>query len=265
MENFHGPDLRLTPLPAFNDNYIWALDDGHQACVVDPGDDKPVLAWLQDKGLQLIAILVTHHHADHTGGVAALLAHTGAKAWGPAFEALPDGVQRLSGGQQIDVLGHRFDVLDVPGHTAGHIAFFGGKVGDAPLLFCGDTLFSGGCGRLFEGTAAQMWQSLSSLATLPRHTLVCCAHEYTLSNLRFAQAVEPDNLELNAHMARCLDLRQQEQPTLPSTIGLELAINPFLRVGEPRVRSAAQVQCPEAQHDTDIFAALRRWKDQFKG
>jgi len=196
--------------------------------------------------------------------VAALLAQTGAKAWGPAFEALPDGVQRLSGGQAIEVLGYRFDVVDVPGHTAGHIAFFGGKVGDAPLLFCGDTLFSGGCGRLFEGTPAQMWQSLSSLAALPRHTLVCCAHEYTLNNLRFAQAVEPDNAALQAYVARCLDLRQQGLPTLPSTVGLEQDINPFLRVGEPRVRSAAQAQCPDAQLDTDIFAALRRWKDHFK-
>lgn len=264
MQILHGPDLRLTPLPAFNDNYIWALDDGHHACVVDPGDDQPLMDWLRDSGLTLTSILLTHHHADHTGGVAALLAHTGAKAWGPAFEALPDGVQRLSGGQQIEVLGHRLDVLDVPGHTAGHIAFFGGKVGDAPLLFCGDTLFSGGCGRLFEGTPAQMWQSLSTLAALPRQTQVCCAHEYTLSNLRFAWVVEPDNLALQAHMARCLDLRQKGQPTLPSTIGLELGINPFLRVGEPSVRSAAQAHYPEAQDDTDIFAALRKWKDHFK-
>lgn len=264
MEKIHGLQLRLTPLPAFNDNYIWAIDNGQQACVVDPGDDKPVMTWLQDKGLELIAILVTHHHADHTGGVAALLTQTDSRAWGPAFEPLPDGVQRLSGGQQIEVLGHRFDVLDVPGHTAGHIAFFGGNVNEAPLLFCGDTLFSGGCGRLFEGTPSQMWHSLSALAALPDHTLVCCAHEYTLSNLCFAQAVEPDNTALKVHMARCLDLRQQGQPTLPSTIGLELGINPFLRVGEPQVRSAAQAQDPKAHHDTDIFAALRRWKDQFK-
>lgn len=264
----HAPTLRLSPLPAFSDNYIWALDDGQHACVVDPGDAAPVLQWLKAQGLELKAILLTHHHADHTGGVPALMAQTGAPVWGPAFEKLPDGVQRLSGGQQVDVLGHLFDVIDVPGHTAGHIAFFGGALaasGGAPLLFCGDTLFSGGCGRLFEGTPAQMWESLSRLAALPSHTLVCCAHEYTLSNLRFALAVEPNNHALQAYAAHCHHLRQQGLPTLPSTVAQEAAINPFLRVAEPTVALAAQTQEPLVTSHIDIFATLRRWKDQFKG
>jgi len=264
MHMVHAPDLRLTPLPALSDNYIWALDDGQHACVVDPGDDAPVRDWLDARGLTLQSILLTHHHADHTGGVPSLVQHTGAAVWGPAFENLPHGVQRLSGGQHVDVLGHRFEVMDVPGHTAGHIAFFGGIAHGAPLLFCGDTLFSGGCGRLFEGTPAQMWQSLSALAALPEHTWVCCAHEYTLSNLRFALAVEPHNAALQAYMAHCQSLRQQGLPTLPSTVAQELAINPFLRVGEPTVQQAALAHAPGSKNDTDIFAALRRWKDHFK-
>ena len=266
MHMVHAPPLRLTPLPAFNDNYIWALDDGQHACVVDPGQEAPVLQWLQDQGLALKAILLTHHHADHTGGVPALVAQTGAPVWGPAFEKLPDGVQRVSGGQQVNVLGQRFEVIDVPGHTAGHIAFFGGELAaahGAPLLFCGDTLFSGGCGRLFEGTPAQMWQSLSALAALPGHTLVCCAHEYTLSNLRFALAIEPHNQALQSHIAHCQNLRQQGLPTLPSTVAQELAINPFLRVREPAVVQAAQTYNPKASANIDIFTTLRSWKDQF--
>lgn len=265
MQIVHAPPLRLTPLPAFSDNYIWALDDGQHACVVDPGDDAPVRTWLHAQSLKLDTILLTHHHADHTGGVPVLLAQTGAKAWGPAFEKLPDGVHRLSGGQEIDVLGHRFEVMDVPGHTAGHIAFFAAQAQTAPILFCGDTLFSGGCGRLFEGTPAQMWHSLNSLAALPGNTQVCCAHEYTLSNLKFAQAVEPHNTALQAYAAQCQTLRQQGQPTLPSTMAQELAINPFLRVAEPAVMQSAQTQNPKAVASIDIFATLRSWKDQFKG
>jgi hydroxyacylglutathione hydrolase len=265
MQMVHAPHLRLTPLPALTDNYIWALDDGQHACVVDPGDDAPVFAWLEAQGLVLRTILLTHHHADHTGGVAPLVAHTGATAFGPAFEALPPGVQRVSGGQTLDVLGHPFRVIDVPGHTAGHIAWFGDTAHNAPILFCGDTLFSGGCGRLFEGTPAQMWQSLSQLAALPGHTLVCCAHEYTLSNLRFAQAVEPNNTALQHYTSQCEQRRQQGQPTLPSHMAQERAINPFLRLGEPTVRQAALSRAPHAQSDAELFAALRQWKDQFKG
>mgnify|MGYP000479319354 CR=1 FL=1 len=188
--------MTLTPLPAFSDNYIWMLHDGSQAVVVDPGDAQPVTAALQQHGLQLAAILVTHHHPDHTGGVDTLRDATGAAVYGPARERMPEPITRLCGGDACEVLGLRFMVIDVPGHTAGHIAYFCDGVDGAPLLFCGDTLFSGGCGRLFEGTPAQMHASLSKLAALPADTRVCCTHEYTMSNLRFAAAVEPGNAEL---------------------------------------------------------------------
>jgi hydroxyacylglutathione hydrolase len=159
--------MTLLPLPAFDDNYIWMLHDGHQALVVDPGDAQPVLQALQAQHLQLQAILVTHHHADHVGGVAELRAATGATVHGPAGEEMPEPLQRYSEGDALDLLGLRFEVLDVPGHTAGHIAWYCPDVDGAPVLFCGDTLFSGGCGRLFEGTPAQMLASLDKLAALP--------------------------------------------------------------------------------------------------
>lgn len=252
------------PIPAFTDNYIWALHNGQQAWVVDPGDAAPVQAWLAEQGLALAGILLTHHHADHTGGVDALRQSTGAPVHGPAYEVLPEPVERLSAGQSVSVLGHRFDVLEVPGHTAGHIAYFCTNWNGAPLLFCGDTLFSAGCGRLFEGTPAQMLDSLDRLAALPANTRVCCTHEYTLSNLRFALAVEPDNAALQAHAAHCQQLRANGQPTLPSTLALERAINPFLRSREPAVIQAIQQQAPETTEPVALFAALRRWKDGFR-
>src|SRR5450830_399373 len=173
--------MQLIPLPAFTDNYIWMMHDERHALVVDPGAAQPVLEALQQLGLQLEAILVTHHHPDHTGGVAALHAATGAQVFGPAREPIPEPFTPLSQGDRAETLGLRFEVIDIPGHTAGHIAFFlPAAAGQAPLLFCGDTLFSGGCGRLFEGTPAQMLASLDALAELPGDTRVCCGHEYTL-------------------------------------------------------------------------------------
>lgn len=254
----------LHPLPAFTDNYIWTLQNGTHAWVVDPGDAQPVLAWLQDQGLQLQGILITHHHADHTGGVQALQGATGAPAYGPAGEALPDGVQRLTAGDRVDVLGQTFRVLAVPGHTAGHVAYYTDSWGGVPLLFCGDTLFSGGCGRLFEGTPAQMLASLDQLAALPGETRVCCTHEYTLSNLRFARTVEPHNTTLQQYQVWCEQQRALGQPTLPSHLAQERAINPFLRVREPSVGHAVQQQDAAAIDDVSTFAALRRWKDGFR-
>src|SRR6187455_3139900 len=178
--------MKLIPLPAFQDNYLWLLHDGQRALVVDPGDAAPVQAFLAAQGLRLEAILVTHHHADHIGGVDTLRDATGARIYGPARERIPEPLQRLAEGDAIEVLGLRFRVLDVPGHTAGHIAYYAEHFPGAPLLFCGDTLFSGGCGRLFEGTPAQMLSSLDKLAALPGATRVCCTHEYTLANLKFA-------------------------------------------------------------------------------
>lgn len=258
--------MTLLPLPAFDDNYLWLLHDGRQAIVVDPGDDKPVLHALQTLGLQLHAILVTHHHADHVGGVNALRLATGAHVYGPAGEDVPEPVQRMSEGDAVELLGLRFEVLDVPGHTAGHIAWYCADAEDSPLLFCGDTLFSAGCGRLFEGTPAQMLASLDKLSALPDNTRVCCAHEYTLSNLRFARAVEPGNVDVQRHQQHCEALRQQQRPTLPSTLAVERAINPFLRSRQPSVRQTllAHAATPLASDDASLFAALRQWKNEFR-
>lgn len=256
--------LTLIPIPAFADNYLWLLHDGQQALVVDPGDAAPVQRILQDNGLQLSAILVTHHHADHTGGVDTLRNETGAMVFGPASEHIPKPFSPLVEGDEISALGIGFHIIDVPGHTAGHIAYYTADMNGKPLLFCGDTLFSGGCGRLFEGTPAQMLASLDKLAALPGNTVTCCTHEYTLSNLRFALAVDPDNQALAAYQAHCKQLREQHQPTLPTSIEQELLINPFLRTRQPALISSARHFDAAAHDDTSVFAAIRQWKNQFK-
>jgi hydroxyacylglutathione hydrolase len=256
--------MYLIPIPAFEDNYLWLLHDGKRALVVDPGDAGPVLRALDEHALQLESILVTHHHADHTGGVDALREATGAQVWGPATERIPKPYTHLGGGDTAHALGLDFQVIDVPGHTAGHIAYYTPDVNGKPLLFCGDTLFSGGCGRLFEGTPAQMLASLDKLAALPGNTVVCCTHEYTLSNLRFAMAVEPGNADLAAYQAQCMRLREQGVPTLPSSIAQELRINPFLRTRQATIMAAARHFDASARDDTTVFAAIRQWKNQFK-
>jgi hydroxyacylglutathione hydrolase len=256
--------MYLIPIPAFADNYLWLLHDGQRALVVDPGDAKPVLLALKQHALALTSILVTHHHADHTGGVDALRQATGAKVFGPATERIPEPFTPLRGNDTVNVLDLAFQVLDVPGHTAGHIAFYTPDVNGKPLLFCGDTLFSGGCGRLFEGTPAQMLASLDTLAALPGNTQVCCTHEYTLGNLRFALAVEPGNADLVAYQAHCAQLREAGQPTLPTSIAQERLINPFLRTRQAAVIAAARHFDTAAHDETSVFAALRQWKNQFK-
>ena len=239
------------------------LHDGQSAWVVDPGDAQPVLDALAREDLQLQGILVTHHHADHTGGVDLLRERTGASVFGPAREDVPEPLQRLQQGDQVRALGLQWEVIDVPGHTAGHIAFYCADVGGEPVLFCGDTLFSGGCGRLFEGTPAQMLASLSKLSALPANTRVCCTHEYTLSNLRFARAVEPANLALQNYQAHCEALRAQGKPTLPSTMATELAINPFLRSTEPALHASASAHDADMVAQEGVFATLRAWKNTF--
>jgi hydroxyacylglutathione hydrolase len=256
--------MNLQALPAFSDNYIWMLHDGRQAVVVDPGDAAPVQHALAEQGLSLAGILVTHHHPDHVGGVDALRPLLQGPVWGPARERIPEPFTPLVEGDEIEVLGQRFKVLDVPGHTAGHIAYVQQGAAQAPLLFCGDTLFSGGCGRLFEGTPAQMHASLAKFAALPGSTRVCCTHEYTLSNLRFARAVEPGNAALAAYDERCQALRAAGQITLPSSMALELQINPFLRCSEPEVVASAQAQGAADAGVVNVFAALREWKNRFR-
>lgn len=257
--------MNLLALPAFADNYLWLLHDTHQAVVVDPGQAAPVLQALQERGLGLQAILVTHHHADHVGGVEALRQATGATVYGPAHETIPPPFVPLGQGDRVPALGLEFAVIDVPGHTAGHIAYFCANAEGGPLLFCGDTLFSAGCGRLFEGTAAQMQASLDALAALPGDTRVCCAHEYTISNLKFAHAVEPGNAALIHHLGHCQALRAQGLPTLPSTLALEREINPFLRTRQASVRVAAVAHDPSTHpHDAaSVLATLRAWKNSF--
>ncbi|MBD9678780.1 hydroxyacylglutathione hydrolase [Pseudomonas sp. PDM18] len=263
--------IQIDALPAFSDNYLWLLQDvtRRECAVVDPGDAAPVEQWLQvHPGWKLTDIIITHHHADHVGGVARLKAETGARVLGPAGEKIPGRDVALEGGDRVEVLGLGFEVIHVPGHTLGHIAYFHAtdSHGDEqqPLLFCGDTLFAAGCGRLFEGTPAQMHASLSRLAALPGRTAVYCAHEYTLSNLRFACAVEPENPEVLARFEEVSRWREQGKISLPSSIALERATNPFLRVSETSVkkvadeRSGQQIRTPE-----EVFATIRRWKDQF--
>jgi hydroxyacylglutathione hydrolase len=257
--------MKLIPLPAFEDNYIWMLHNGQHALVVDPGDAIPVTLALQREGVELQAILVTHHHGDHTGGVQALRELTGASVYGPRTEDIPHPFMPLGEGDVLHTLGLELDVMDVPGHTAGHIAYVCHQSGDTPdLLFCGDTLFSGGCGRLFEGTPEQMLDSLTRLAALPLDTRVCCTHEYTMSNLAFATAIEPDNAELKEYRQRCQALRNALLPTLPSTIEQERKINPFLRSCEPQVIAAALKHDAVSVDKVGVFATLRQWKNGYR-
>jgi hydroxyacylglutathione hydrolase len=257
--------MNIIPLPAFRDNYIWLMHDGRHALVVDPGDAAPVEDALRRLGLALCAILVTHHHADHVGGVLRLLAHTRVPVFGPAGEGIDAVSHPVFEGDEILIpaLEISFRVLDVPGHTAGHVAYVAMDIAPG-LVFCGDTLFSAGCGRLFEGSPAQLATSLAKLAALPPETRVYCTHEYTLSNLAFARAAEPDNPERDTYAQHCNTLRARGEPTLPSTIELERAINPFLRCDRPSVAAtvAAHVGRP-VQDATDCLAALRAWKDGF--
>lgn len=242
---------------------MWLLRQGTAAAVVDPGDATPVLAYLAREGLALTAILATHHHGDHVGGIPALLARFPVSVFGPAHESIPGRTRALAEGDTVTVPGLpvTFSTLDIPGHTAGHIAYFG-DVDGTPSLFCGDTLFAAGCGRVFEGTPPQMWASLSKLAALPDATQIYCGHEYTLANLRFARAVEPDNADVAARQRREQAKRDRHEPTLPATMADERRTNPFLRAPVPAVRAAATRRAGHAlAGDADAFAVLREWKN----
>lgn len=255
----------IDALPAFTDNYIWLLQDplNKRCAVVDPGDAAPVLGWLAaHPEWQMSDILITHHHPDHVGGVLQLKAQTGARVHGPASENIPGRDTALNDGDCIEVLGLPLQVLAVPGHTLGHIVYY--HAATQPLLFCGDTLFAGGCGRLFEGSPAQMHHSLQRLAQLPSNTQVYCTHEYTLSNLQFAQAVEPHNKQIAQRLAEVIQLRAQGTISLPSNIALELATNPFLRAHEASVKEQIERRdnCQHANTEA-VFTSLRAWKNTF--
>ena len=262
----HNRELHILTVPAFNDNYLWLIHDGEHAAVVDPGDAAPVRAALAAHNLRLTAILLTHHHADHIGGVPALLQEWQAPVFGPRNDGIALVTDALDEGDRVRLegLGLELDVIEVPGHTLGHIAYVARR--DGPdWLFCGDTLFGAGCGRLFEGTPRQMAASLAKLAALPDDTLVYCAHEYTMSNLRFAQAVEPDNGALAARVESDAALRAAGQPTIPSLIGVERATNPFLRCDQAGiVHSLVEAgRLAPGAAPLETFAALREWKNTF--
>jgi hydroxyacylglutathione hydrolase len=248
-------------LPAFADNYIWCLRRGSDLAVVDPGDPAPVLKHLARTGQRLCAILITHHHADHTGGIAALTDRYPVPVFGPAAEAIAGVTHPVAGGNRVELpqLDLDFEVIDVAGHTRGHVAYY-----RRGALFCGDTLFGCGCGRLFEGSAAQLHAALSKFATLPPDTLIYCAHEYTASGIRFATAVEPDNTAVAIRGKIVAERLRQGLPTVPFTLADELATNPFLRCREATVAAAAEGRLGRKPTDeVEVFAVLRQWRDNF--
>jgi len=253
--------LEIVPLPAFQDNYIWTLRDGKNAAVVDPGEAGPVKEYLAREGLSLIAILATHHHPDHVGGINELVAMKRVPVFGPKGEPIPALTHPLGQDDKVVIpeLAAAFTVLDIPGHTRAHVAYYG-----LGSLFCGDTLFACGCGRVFEGTPAQMLASLTKLAALPDETRVYCGHEYTLANIKFARAVDPGNAALAAREERAMVLRAAGKPTLPSTLGEERATNPFLRCDQPVVVDSANKYLGSRVGDpVSVFTAIREWKNQF--
>jgi hydroxyacylglutathione hydrolase len=253
--------IEIVPLSAFKDNYIWTLRAGKFAAVVDPGEALPVKKYLAQEGLTLAAILATHHHPDHVGGIEELVSLAKVPVFGPKGEPIPALTHPVGQDDKVEIpaLEASFSVLDIPGHTRAHVAYYG-----LESLFCGDTLFACGCGRVFEGTAEQMLASLMRLAALPDATKVYCGHEYTLANIKFARAVDPDNRMLAAREERATQLRAAGRPTLPSTLGEERATNPFLRCAEPVVVESANKYLGSRVGDpVSVFAAIREWKNRF--
>ena len=264
--------ITISAINAFSDNYIWAItqEKNHKTALVDPGDADVCIEFLEKNSLTLNSILITHHHADHTGGITKLLTYCQKKQWpltvyGPKKEAIAHCDIKLGQDDVVHLneLEINLHVIDLPGHTAGHVAFYSSDTCE-PSLFCGDTLFSGGCGRLFEGSPEQMLSSLTKLANLPDNTKVYCAHEYTQANLKFALTVEPDNIALKNYNNHVNNLRNNNQTTVPTTIGIEKQINPFLRSAQPEIQTSAKQFDPNTQMNSlDAFTTIRRWKDQF--
>lgn len=255
--------LNITPIPAFRDNYIWCLSQNKSAWVVDPGDAGPVIAHLKEHALTLESILITHHHPDHTGGIRALSAACQPRVLGPKGSRIQGLTETVAEGDTLALLDVTFLVMEVPGHTLDHLAFFASDH-SPPLLFCGDTLFSAGCGRLFEGSAEQMFESLQRIASLPGETLVFPTHEYTLANLAFAQAVAGNLPAIDARLTSCRQLRDQQQPTLPVTLSAEFSYNPFLMTDNSQIQASVNQHTGlHLSHASETFAAMRRWKDEF--
>ncbi len=252
--------ISVLPLYAFDDNYIWVIrkDDSPYIAVVDPGDSAPVMEFIERSGLMLKDILITHHHYDHTGGVSELVEKYGCQVYGPANEKIPAITHKLSENEVIQLAnGVSFQIIDTPGHTKGHICYYG-----YDMLFCGDTLFSSGCGRLFEGTPAQMHASLEKIRSLPEQTLIYCAHEYTLANLGFAKIAEPDNADIQARLEQVRQLRTHNEDSVPSSLALEKRVNPFLRYDNAVLKANAEAFCKMALDNAiDVFATVRHWKD----
>ena len=251
----------IEAIPAFSDNYIWILIKDKSAAVVDPGDASAVESFLSKNNLSLESILITHHHFDHTGGITDLASKWNPKVYGPKGGHIKGIDSELSENSKITILDTEFHIFETPGHTLDHIAYYSKEIGS---LFCGDTLFSGGCGRLFEGTPLQMFDSLKKFSGLPEETKVYCTHEYTLSNLKFAIEVEPKNKDLLEYYNQVVKMRDEDEYTLPSTIEKELNINPFLRSAEEEVRKSAEIYSSQAKlNDIDVLATIRAWKDNF--
>jgi hydroxyacylglutathione hydrolase len=264
--------LQVQPIASYDDNYIWLLSDGYFAVVVDPGDAQPVIAYLKEHHLELKSILITHHHADHVGGIVELHDWALASGWdapavyGPMMENIPLRTESLMQGDSLHLQAPACEVfvVEVPGHTLGHLAFYV-EAGQSKHLFCGDTLFASGCGRVFEGTPSQMFDSLMKLKGLPDDTWIHCAHEYTLSNIKFALAVEPQNQDLLDWKIKAQALRNAGKPTLPTTMAHEKRVNPFLRSNMPSVVAGVVKSQPLVNEEpVHVFAALRAWKDGFK-
>ena len=254
--------INIEPIKAFDDNYIWLMTTNEGSIVIDPGESKNLLKAIEKKNIKLDAILITHHHYDHTGGIEELLMkYPNLKVYGPNNNI--DLIKsRLRDGELLNIIGIDFEVIEIPGHTLDHIAYYA-NINNSPILFCGDTLFAGGCGRVFEGTFDQMYESLMKLKKLPKNTRIYCGHEYTINNLKFAKAVEPDNIDLIKRYDEALDLRKNNIPTLPSTILIELKTNPFLRAGENNVKKIISNKFKTGFSEKEIFSALRQWKDNF--
>jgi hydroxyacylglutathione hydrolase len=254
--------INIEPIKAFDDNYIWLMTTNEGSIVIDPGESKNLLKAIEKKNIKLDAILITHHHYDHTGGIEELLMkYPNLKVYGPNNNV--DLIKsRLGDGELLNVIGIDFEVIEIPGHTLDHIAYYA-NINNSPILFCGDTLFAGGCGRVFEGTFDQMYESLMKLKKLPKNTRIYCGHEYTINNLKFAKAVEPDNVDLIIRYDEALDLRKNNIPTLPSTISIELKTNPFLRADENNVQKIISNKFKTGFSEKEIFSALRQWKDNF--